>query len=149
ALDEARRRFDPERRDPSFERPVLVGHSLGGLVAKAASCPFDHQGDEFLRSRSDESGPRRAPRAARFIFIATPHRGAPIDRGAIRSVGGWLARNLSPSSAARGTTLSSVDQLAWEQPLLMELERVRVAESTPFHSIIAAFRDSSAARVTD
>jgi pimeloyl-ACP methyl ester carboxylesterase len=37
ALDEARRRFDPQGCDPSFDRVVLVGHSLGGLVAKAAS----------------------------------------------------------------------------------------------------------------
>ena len=37
ALEEASRRFDPEGRDHSFDRVVVVGHSMGGLVAKAAS----------------------------------------------------------------------------------------------------------------
>src|SRR5215471_5349551 len=37
ALAEARRRSDPGGRDGSFDRVVLVGHSLGGLVAKEAA----------------------------------------------------------------------------------------------------------------
>src|SRR3954471_7092456 len=41
ALAEARRRFDPDGRDATFDRIVLVGHSLGGLVAKAAAAAGD------------------------------------------------------------------------------------------------------------
>jgi pimeloyl-ACP methyl ester carboxylesterase len=149
ALDEARRRFDPEGRDPSFDQVILVGHSLGGLVAKAASGDLDRQRKGALRAPSDEGGLLRAPRVGRFVFIATPHRGATINRGAIRSVGNWLARNLRPPSAVQGAQVSSVDQLAWEYPLLSELERTRAAESTPFHSIIAALGDPSADGATD
>ena len=67
----------------------------------------------------------------------------------IRSVGSWLARNLSPPSAADGTQPSSVDQLAWEHPLLAELERARASAGAPFHSIIAALCDPSADGATD
>jgi pimeloyl-ACP methyl ester carboxylesterase len=33
-LDEVRRRFDPDRSDAAFDRTVLVGHSMGGLLAR-------------------------------------------------------------------------------------------------------------------
>jgi pimeloyl-ACP methyl ester carboxylesterase len=149
ALDDARRRFDPEGREASFERVVLVGHSMGGLVAKAASHAVDRQGLELVQARSEVEELRRASRVARYIFIATPHRGAPIDRGAIRSVGSWLARSVSPPPSARGSQSSSVDQLVWEHPLLAELERARVKRGAPFHSIIAALGDPAAEVPTD
>ena len=33
-LDEARRKFDPDGTDAAFDRTVVVGHSMGGLLAK-------------------------------------------------------------------------------------------------------------------
>jgi pimeloyl-ACP methyl ester carboxylesterase len=33
-LNETRRKFDPARSDAAFDRMVLVGHSMGGLLAK-------------------------------------------------------------------------------------------------------------------
>ncbi len=52
---------------------VLIGHSMGGLVARSA-CRHgelaDHQWRRHLR---------------RMIFIGTPHHGAPLERG-----GGWI-----------------------------------------------------------
>ncbi len=33
-LDEARRKLDPDRADAAFDRMVVVGHSMGGLLAK-------------------------------------------------------------------------------------------------------------------
>jgi pimeloyl-ACP methyl ester carboxylesterase len=157
ALDEARRRFDPEGRDPSFDRVVLVGHSLGGLVAKAATNTPDHRA--FGAGVPPPDGQRRpaTPRVGRVIFIATPHRGAPVDRGVVRSVGIWLAREVSPSFANRRpwgvagaeSSLTSVDQLTWDHPLLRDLERAGAAAEVPFHSIIAALREPSAEGATD
>ena len=34
ALIQARERYDPNGSDPAFDRMVLIGHSLGGLLAK-------------------------------------------------------------------------------------------------------------------
>jgi pimeloyl-ACP methyl ester carboxylesterase len=149
ALGEARRRFDPEGCDPSFEKVVLVGHSMGGLVAKAAAHAPGPQPSETVDRPASGIGRPVTPRVGRVIFIATPHRGSPLDRGAVRSAGSWLARNISASSDVEGSWLTSVDQLTWDHPLLAELETARAAEGAPFHSIIAALRDPSAKGATD
>ena len=158
ALAEARRRFDPEGHDPSFDRVVLVGHSLGGLVAKAAATNTpDHRAFGAGDPPPDGQGRPATPRVGRVIFVATPHRGAPVDRGVVRSVGTWLARVVSPSFANRrpwgvagaGSSLTSVDQLTWDHPLLRDLERAWAAAGVPFHSIIAALREPSAEGATD
>jgi pimeloyl-ACP methyl ester carboxylesterase len=140
ALRAARRQFDPGGRDAGFDRVILVGHSMGGLVAKATIHARDRSSTEADDSPAD--GPAvPAPKLDRVVFIATPHRGSPVDRGALRSTGSWIARAISPSSPAWGSRATSVDQLVWDSPLLDDLERARAAEQVPFHSIIAALRD--------
>ncbi len=135
-----------------------MGHSLGGLVAKAASVvtlPSERAGGT---SRPGDGSKRLAnPRVARVIFVATPHRGAPMDQGIVRSVGAYLARSLSPSLVARravnaadaSCTPTSIDQLTWDHPLLADLERARMASGIASHSIIAALKEPSAAEATD
>jgi pimeloyl-ACP methyl ester carboxylesterase len=157
ALDEARRRSDPEGRDRAFDRVVVVGHSMGGLVAKAALRAGDHRPSGAVAPRAAALGRTDTPRVGRVIFIATPHRGARVDRGTARSVGSWWARALSPGFAppvASGTRLpagavTSVDQLTWDHPLLADLDRASAAAGIPFHSIIAALGDPAAEGATD
>jgi pimeloyl-ACP methyl ester carboxylesterase len=154
-LAEARRRSDPGGRDDSFDRAVLIGHSLGGLVAKDAAAR-SHGQQPAEASGLPPGGPAR-PRVGRLIFLATPHRGTPLDHGAVQSVGTWLGRALSPSVASRrasGDTSAtcaptSVDQLAWDHPLLRDLEWARAAAGVPSHSIIAALGAPTADGATD
>src|SRR5262249_59432587 len=132
---------DPEGRDDSFERVVVVGHSLGGLVAKEAAARAP--GPRPLRAAGPTPGGPERPRVARLIFVATPHRGSPVDRGAVRSVGASLAPAVSPSIAARQAggdaaalcSPTSVDQLTWDHPLLQDLERARALPGVPSHSL--------------
>ena len=42
-LDEARRRLDPGKSDPAFDRMVLVGHSMGGLLCKMIAVDSGHR----------------------------------------------------------------------------------------------------------
>lgn len=149
ALDEARRRLDPEGRDPAFDRVVLVGHSLGGLVAKVAAQQDDPQSAGASNAPPSGIGRPIAPRIGRLIFVATPHRGSPVNRGAVRSASSWLARNLIGQPETGVSSETSVDQLTWDHPLLADLERARAAEGVPFHSVIAALRDPSAEGATD
>jgi pimeloyl-ACP methyl ester carboxylesterase len=150
ALIEARRRTDPDGRDPAFDHVVLVGHSLGGLVIKSAAV---HAADPRQTGAAGPSPDGRGQPAhlwiGRLIYVATPHRGSPVDRGAVRSAGSWLARNIISPPTGRGTPTTSVDQLTWDDPLLAELERARAARGTPFHSIIATLGDPSAEGATD
>src|SRR5262249_31548842 len=46
SLTEARRLYDPDGRNPAFNRMVLLGHSMGGLLSHMMSV---ESGDEFWR----------------------------------------------------------------------------------------------------
>ena len=106
--------FDPGGTDEAFDRMVVVGHSLGGLVAKmtaqttgpklwgtvSASIPT---GCPALR-RTSGSCARRSSTApagsAALIFIATPHRGSPLARGVLGDLGTRICR-VTGSAATR------------------------------------------------
>lgn len=54
---------------------VLVGHSMGGLVARSA-CHYTDQGG------SEQSGPAEWRSAlTKLVCLGTPHHGAPLERG--------------------------------------------------------------------
>jgi pimeloyl-ACP methyl ester carboxylesterase len=157
ALDEARRRSDPEGRDSAFDRVIVVGHSLGGLVAKAATLGLDQQLPDGNDPPSRAPGQAVAPRVGRVIFVATPHRGTAVDQGPVKSTAIWFARSfnsLSPAPRPKRATrardqATSVDQLTWDHPLLADLQRAGAATGVPCHSIIATLPDPSARETTD
>ena len=91
ALTRARETFDPGRADPAFDRTVLVGHSMGGLLSKAMvqdtgmalwdatmAVPVDRLvAPPGVREQLTEALVfRPVPFVRRVVFIATPHRGS-------------------------------------------------------------------------
>jgi pimeloyl-ACP methyl ester carboxylesterase len=87
----ARETWDPKRADPALEQIILVGHSMGGLMAqlqvtysydllwrRAARRPIecvrmpDGRREEWRRMFYFDP----SPLVKRVVFIATPHRGA-------------------------------------------------------------------------
>ncbi len=102
AICRARQALDPGGTDETFDRMVIVGHSLGGLVAKMTA---QSTGPRFKRTVSRRptdrlSGPEadirlmrdaliyeRVPEVRRLIFIATPHQGSPLARGLLGDLG--------------------------------------------------------------
>jgi pimeloyl-ACP methyl ester carboxylesterase len=103
SLQEAGRMYNPDGRDPAFNRMVLLGHSMGGLLSHMMSVS---SGDELWRLYTDRSfkdeiiGSRQVleelqrylffeplPFVTRVVFLATPHRGSDLSRGMVGRVG--------------------------------------------------------------
>jgi triacylglycerol esterase/lipase EstA (alpha/beta hydrolase family) len=105
SLRHARRVLDPDGTDAAFDRMVVVGHSLGGILAKmmvqnggsrlwqsVCARPID----QVIGPLEERQLLRQAyfykpvPEVRRVIFIATPHRGSPLARGRLRELGTQL-----------------------------------------------------------
>ncbi|MDG3004288.1 esterase/lipase family protein [Paludisphaera mucosa] len=92
-LDELREVVDPAHADAAFDRAVLIGHSMGGLISKMM---IERSGDELwklvgrrpfdeLKAEEEHKAMLRRvfffephPSIARVVFIATPHRGSDL-----------------------------------------------------------------------
>ncbi len=97
-----RREVDPTRQYPALDEMVLVGHSMGGLVAKLQTV---ESADAFWKANSEhpfsqlKADPdtvralattyffRPNPSVRRVITLATPHRGSPFSNDVTR----WAA----------------------------------------------------------
>ena len=105
---------DPINSDPALCHTVLIGHSMGGLIAKLqvtdsedkiwrefSNRPFSEiKADESTRMRLAEACFfRPLPQITRVIFIATPHCGSTSASGAI----GRLASRLVEIDAEDAT----------------------------------------------
>jgi pimeloyl-ACP methyl ester carboxylesterase len=97
------------------ERAVLVGHSMGGLIAKmqitdssdrlwrsVANVPFEQlRGPPDRLAKLQQSFFFTAnPNIGRVVYIATPHRGSPWASRCIGRLGGLLARQRLPDEQA-------------------------------------------------
>jgi pimeloyl-ACP methyl ester carboxylesterase len=108
-LREALAEFDPAGADPALGQMVLVGHSMGGLVAKMTAqdtglalwdAVFTRPPDE-VRVPSEERAElldalifRPLPFVRRLVFIATPHRGSRAANAFIgRFFGSFIKEN--------------------------------------------------------
>ncbi|MCC6127342.1 MAG: hypothetical protein IT426_20465 [Pirellulales bacterium] len=94
-LAEAHKALDPNRREPALDQMVLVGHSMGGLLAELQTLP---SGDDYwklvskepldsLKTAADVREKLRQtfyfePNASvrQVVTIGTPHRGSPFSK---------------------------------------------------------------------
>jgi pimeloyl-ACP methyl ester carboxylesterase len=121
-LRAARGRLDPDRTDSAFDHMILIGHSMGGLLAKMMAQDSRSYLWELRSPQPFEKlvGPpedrdllrqvvffKSQPEVRRLIFIATPHRGSRLDRGIIRRVGGRLCRLPDPLKQVHQRLLAS------------------------------------------
>lgn len=98
-LRDARCRIDADSQDAALQQMVLVGHSMGGLVAKLqvtdsenrvwdsiSRVPLDslRASEEVKRNLSQRLYFTSQPFVTRVVYIATPHQGSSL---AVRGVG--------------------------------------------------------------
>jgi hypothetical protein len=181
SLRRARRVFDPSGTDVAFDQMVLVGHSLGGILTKMMVQDSGSRLWQAICARPVEQvhGPpaecklleqaffyKPVPEVRRAIFIATPHRGSPLDRGPIRRLGTQLCGRPSGFLKAVQTVLASnaanlftpefkaelptsAGELTPGHPLLLGLCDLGIDPSVRSHSIIADLRDPPGPGATD
>jgi pimeloyl-ACP methyl ester carboxylesterase len=124
ALVDARERYDPRRTDQEFDRMVLIGYSMGGILARAMAGESQLTLWNEISSRSFASlqGPDEArevlrqsfffkpvPEVSRVICIATPHRGSQVDQGALHWLGSRLNRPMDRLSKIHESLVTSND----------------------------------------
>jgi pimeloyl-ACP methyl ester carboxylesterase len=100
-----RRKIDPAHQNPALDQMVLVGHSMGGLVAKLQtvdSCddfwhtmsdrPFGELNaePEVVQSLANSFFFNPSPSIRRVVTIGTPHRGSEFSNDVTR----WLGHKL-------------------------------------------------------
>ena len=170
-LAEMRRRVDPEGLEPALDEMVLVGHSMGGLVARLQT---SDSGDDFWRIVSDKplsdlkAEPETVdrlqkvfyfhanPSVARVITIGTPHHGSSFANDTTR----WLSHKLIslPQMMYREQivrdnpdyfrnsklleTKTSIDSLAPESPILPVLLETSSRAPVKYHNIIGLVPDT-------
>jgi pimeloyl-ACP methyl ester carboxylesterase len=107
SLEEARQIFDPGNDNPAFNRMVLVGHSMGGLLSKlmiiesgedlwneTIGVPFE----EIDLTEEQRAFVKRVfffkplPFVSRVIFIAVPHKGSYWADRRIGRLGAYMVR---------------------------------------------------------
>jgi len=132
-LAEAQQSLDPQRRTPTLEQMVLVGHSMGGLVSELQTLD---SGDDYWHLLTDrpfeeleaDDATREAlartvyfqpnPSIRRVITIGTPHRGSEYANDYTR----WLARKLIALPAMMVSATSRLNRdnpgFFWNKELL-------------------------------
>lgn len=164
-LRNAETTLDPQRRDPGLQNTVLVGHSMGGLLAKLQitwsgdalwNLCFTRPLDSLNTSESTRTLMRDVfffeplPFIRRVVFIGTPHDGAAMATRTIGRVTSRLVQR-SPDSFAQlqqlerdnpGAILpalselpTSIDLLARRGPVLEVMRQLPINPATTYHSI--------------
>jgi pimeloyl-ACP methyl ester carboxylesterase len=155
SLRQARLLFDPKGTDEAFDRLVVVGHSLGGILAKMMG---QSSGLRLWQTVCDMpidkiAGPQadclllrqvycyeRVPEVRRIVFIATPHRGSPLASGLFRDLGSRLCDRGSQFREARAAIMVRNDPRSFATAFRRE-NPTSVGELAEGHPLLAALRE--------
>lgn len=176
SLREARAVCDPAGDDAAFDQMVLVGASMGGLVARLCVSRGDaalwNAAVELDRERVDlPPGEKKyvddlilfepLPFVRRVIFMATPHRGSRVaDLALARSLSrtirfspelaticGPLYTAVRPGAPPRPR--SGVDNLSPGCPILEAISRLSFKPELTYHTIVANYQAADTPGGTD
>ncbi len=152
AIRRARQALDPGGTDEAFDRIVVVGHSLGGLVAKmtarttglrlwetVSTKPLDRMSGAAVDVglMREAFVYERLPEVRRLIFIATPHRGSPLARGVLGDLGNRICRATGGAGDIRRRLLSGNDA-GFFGPAFRATPSTSVGELEPDSPLLAA-----------
>lgn len=131
-LENTRKAFDPDGTDPAFNNMLIVGHSMGGLLAKAM---VQDSGDSLWNaiSKAPFSEVTVAPDAREVldkvfffkplpyiteaVFIATPHRGSEMALGNIGRIAKALVTLPLTMAKVSGSLFQALASLGQKSPV--------------------------------
>ncbi|UKE72642.1 esterase/lipase family protein [Xanthomonas graminis] len=158
--------FDPQGQAPASRHMVLIGHSMGGVIARLlVSNSGERIWNDLLAGR-DLSGERGArirerlqpllrfaplPQVDRAIFIAAPHRGTAFAEGRIgRLVGGLIRlptallarftevmRDIAGDDSVPQRPPNGIDNLRDTDPFVRVAAELPISPAVRYNSIIA------------
>lgn len=178
ALEETLDRFDPERTATASRRMVLVGHSMGGVIARLLVLDtgdalwqglLGHAPDDEQRQRLAVLSPyldlAPMPEVGRAVFLASPHRGSPLAGGwpgrlaarlirlpgALMAKAGEIADALEREAPAVEVRAGpdGVDFLSDRRPYLEILAKRPIAPWVTYHSLIGCRKPGPLAECSD
>ncbi|KLD79002.1 alpha/beta fold hydrolase [Xanthomonas hyacinthi] len=161
-LQQALDHFDPQRRSASAHDMVLVGHSMGGVLARLMVSSSDGDrlwqrlfGDSRLDPQTLQKLQRKLapmlhfapmPEVSTAIFLATPQRGTPHATGVLgsllRGLIGLPARVLDQfkdiaGNGALGKLPTGIDNLSDRDDFVEAAAHLKISPQVAYHSIIA------------
>lgn len=177
ALEASLSRFDPERTAPASRNLVLVGHSMGGVLARLLVADagdrlwtslLGHPVEEADRLRLADLAPylnvQPMPEVSRAVFLASPHRGAPLASRWLGRIGARVIRlpvslmgrigqivdalrTSQPEAAShlRGAP-DGVDSLSDRFPFRQVVADLSIAPWVTYHSIVGCAKPAPSAR---
>ena len=147
SLERVRKVVDPMHTDPTLDRTVLVGHSMGGVLSKmmaqrtgstlwnaAITVPRERfkAPPELREGLTDMLVFEPVPFVSRLVFIATPHRGSPIANGPV----GWAVSSLMRRPMEQAERIAEIEALNGPNVLTRELR------ASPLNAISSLRTDS-------
>jgi pimeloyl-ACP methyl ester carboxylesterase len=148
-LDQGWSLLDPSGTDPARQGMVLVGHSMGGVIARLLSADsgdllwrtaFTVPPEKIEGSADDLDMLKRLfffhpyPGVTQAIFLAAPHLGSPVSQ---RLLGRIAVLVLSP----RGPELDALRRVAKNDPAAVQSNLLAVYQSAGLSSV-STMRDS-------
>jgi pimeloyl-ACP methyl ester carboxylesterase len=172
ALDTTLKHFDPSGQARASNNMVLVGHSMGGVIARLL---VSSSGDALWKAipvRNNLSAAKRKrlherlgpylqfspmPQVTRAVFMASPHRGTPFAqgrlammfRGLIRLPANLLAEISNLSDVLKDASASgvlrvpnSIDNLSDKDPFIMAAADLPISPRVRYNSIVGVYKSN-------
>jgi pimeloyl-ACP methyl ester carboxylesterase len=167
ALEKERKKLKKDGRNlEKFDRMVLIGHSMGGLISRMMISTsndellkkiiglenyanIDHQNPEFRKTMIFEP----ADYIKRVIFVAVPHRGSELAQSMIGQMASSMIEipkslidfnagiirqlvNLPKEKNIDLKRANGIDNLSPDGMALQLMNHLPISEKIPYHSII-------------